>query len=72
MLAAKHGMGLAVLPCYLGDPENGLKAVIGPLKELVTELWIVTHASLKDTARVRAFMDAVGNGVKDKLSRAGR
>lgn len=72
MLAAKAGMGLAVLPCYLGDPESGLKAVIGPLKELVTELWIVTHASLTDTARVRAFMEAVGNGVKDKLSKAGR
>lgn len=67
MLAAKAGLGLAVLPCYLAAAENGLKPAIVPLKDLVTELWIVTHLSLKDTARVRAFMETVGEGVRNRL-----
>jgi DNA-binding transcriptional LysR family regulator len=66
LIAAKAGIGLAVLPCYLGDPEPGLsRALPEPLQELATELWIVAHADLKRTARVRAFFDIVG----DALSR---
>ena len=29
----------------------------------MAELWIVTHADLKDTARVRVFFDVVGGGL---------
>jgi DNA-binding transcriptional LysR family regulator len=66
LTAVKAGIGLAVLPCYLGDPEPELmRALPVPLPELATELWIVTHADLKRTARVRAFFDMVG----DALSR---
>jgi DNA-binding transcriptional LysR family regulator len=64
LIAAKAGVGLAVLPCYLGDPEPGLlRAQPDPLPELATELWIVAHADLKRTARVRAFFDIVGDGL---------
>jgi hypothetical protein len=30
--------------------------------ELTGELWIITHADLKATARVRAFFELVGEG----------
>ena len=64
LAAAKAGLGLAVLPCYLGDPEPGLvRAVASPVPELTDELWIVTHVRLKQTARVRAFLDVVGAGL---------
>lgn len=64
LAAAKAGIGLAVLPCYLGDPEPELtRALAGPLPELTRELWIVTHKDLKGTARVRAFFDVVGEGL---------
>jgi DNA-binding transcriptional LysR family regulator len=59
--AAKAGIGLAALPCYLGDPESELtRALPSPPPELATELWIVTHADLKNTGRVRAFFDLIG------------
>jgi len=62
--AAKAGIGLALLPCYLGDSEPGLVRVIeAPIAELTRELWIVTHADLRKTARVRAFLDIVGEGL---------
>lgn len=64
LLAARAGMGLALLPCYLGDGDGGLvRALQMPVAELAGELWIVTHADLKATARVRAFFDLVGDAL---------
>jgi DNA-binding transcriptional LysR family regulator len=64
-VAARAGIGLAVLPCYLGDPEPGLARALpgGPVPALARELWIVTHQDLRRTARVRAFFEAVAEGV---------
>jgi DNA-binding transcriptional LysR family regulator len=60
LLAAKAGMGLAVLPCYLGDPESELaRAFPKPIPELAAELWIVTHVDLRHTTRVRTFFDFI-------------
>ena len=61
LIAARAGVGLAVLPCYLGDDDPGVvRAAARPLAELEGELWIVTHGDLRKTARVRAFFDLVG------------
>jgi len=63
-VAAKAGIGLALLPCYLGDEDADLvRALPGPVPDQAGELWIVTHADLKRTARVRAFFDIVGEGL---------
>ena len=60
-MAARAGIGLALLPCYLGDAAPGLvRAWPAPIADLAGELWIVTHVDLKATARVRAFFDEVG------------
>jgi DNA-binding transcriptional LysR family regulator len=63
LVAVKAGMGLAVLPCYLGDPEPDLERAFAPVADLALELWIVTHGDLRNTARVRAFLEIVGDGV---------
>lgn len=64
LVAAKAGMGVALLPCYLGDSEPGVtRALREPVSELAGELWIITHADLKGTARVRALFDLVGEGL---------
>ena len=60
LVAARAGLGAAVLPCYLGDPEPDLVRVLDPLPELTRELWMVTHSDLRRTARIRAFFDIVG------------
>ena len=56
--AAKAGMGLAALPCFMADPEPCLRRARGLLPELETGLWALTHHDLRRTARIRAFMDA--------------
>ena len=64
MTAAKAGIGLALLPCYLGDRDADLaRAWADPVADLAGELWIVTHSDLKGTARVRAFFEIVGEGI---------
>jgi DNA-binding transcriptional LysR family regulator len=67
LVATKAGIGLAVLPCYLGDPEVGIARATPPIPNLTTELWLITHQSLKGSARVRAFMDFVGEAVRRVL-----
>ena len=69
LVAAKQGLGIALLPCYLGDGHPELaRAVAGSIPELAGELWMVTHADLKATARVRAFFDIVGEGLSRERS----
>jgi DNA-binding transcriptional LysR family regulator len=63
MRAAEAGVGLALLPCFLGDPSPELVRVLPPPAELTRELWIATHRDLRRTARVRAFIDFVGGAL---------
>ncbi len=55
--AARAGLGLALLPCFLADPDPGLRRQTPPLPGVENELWLLTHADLRRTARVRAFLD---------------
>lgn len=63
MMAVKAGIGMALLPCYLGAQEADLVCVSGPQAALTRELWLITHKDLRSTARVRAFFDVVGQGL---------
>lgn len=63
LMAVKTGLGLALLPCYLGDQEPEIERVQEPLDVLTRELWLITHKDLRQTARVRAFFDHVGGGL---------
>jgi DNA-binding transcriptional LysR family regulator len=56
--AAGAGAGLAVLPCYLGDPA-GLARVGAPIPELASALWLLTHPDLRATPRIRAVLDGL-------------
>ncbi|HEX9791711.1 MAG TPA: LysR substrate-binding domain-containing protein [Kiloniellales bacterium] len=55
--AAKAGLGLALLPCFLGDAAPQLRRVRPPLPDWDTALWLLTHEDLRHVARVRALLD---------------
>lgn len=55
--AAKAGLGLALLPCFLGDPEPGLIRVPGTGLLPGKSLWLLFHDDLRHTARIRALID---------------
>lgn len=72
MLAAvRDGAGLAVLPCYLADGEERLVRLGQTLPDLSTDLWLLTHPDLRDTVRIREFMDFVGAAVMRQSTRLG-
>ena len=55
--AAGSGMGVALLPCYLGDLEPRLRRVRPAcVAEARSTLWLLTHNDLKHTARIQAVM----------------
>ena len=57
--AAKAGLGLSVLPCYLGEHDEQLIRVGKEIPSMATDLWILTHPDLRKTERIRAFVDHV-------------
>lgn len=69
--AAAAGVGLAALPCYLGDGDPRLvRARPEPIAELATALWVLTHQDLRRTARVRAVIQLLSErlgGERDLL-----
>lgn len=57
--AARAGAGLAVMPCYLGDPDDRLKRIGGVISEVFADQWLLVHRDLRALPRVRAVMDSV-------------
>lgn len=54
--AANEGIGAAILPCFIGEREPLLKPA-APTFKGVSELWILTHTDLRETARVKALRE---------------
>ncbi|HYE44293.1 MAG TPA: LysR family transcriptional regulator [Caulobacter sp.] len=50
-------MGLAMLPCVMGDGEPDLVRCLPPLPELDSEVWLIVREDLKAAPHVRAFAD---------------
>ncbi|WP_422026535.1 LysR family transcriptional regulator [Roseovarius sp.] len=55
--AVASGAGLGILPCYLADPDKRMRRVGPPIEALASDLWFLTHAELRHTARMRALSD---------------
>lgn len=56
--AVRTGLGLAILPCYIGDSDRTLRRFVGRTPETPrSALWLLTHVDLRRTARIRVAMD---------------
>lgn len=51
------GLGIGFLPCALGDREATIRRVEPHVVLPGTGMWLLTHPDLRDTARVRCFLD---------------
>lgn len=55
--AANAGMGMAILPCYLGDRAPALKRLGSPIAEFRSSLWILSHPDLRRVRRINACIE---------------
>ena len=55
--ALKQDLGLAYLPCFLGDSDPELERFAPPDPQLNLGLWLLFHPDLRHNARVLAFRE---------------
>lgn len=57
--ALKSGIGVGALPTALGDAEEDLVRVLGPIPELARIWRVLAHPDVRRTPRVSAFFDFI-------------
>ncbi len=60
---AAAGLGVAVLPCFLAEPSPLLQR-LAEAPDATSQLWILTHAEWRHSARVKAFMQHVATSMR--------
>jgi DNA-binding transcriptional LysR family regulator len=56
--AARLGIGVAVLPCFVAEDDPALSRLEGP-EAVKHELWLLVHGDLRRAPRVRAVIEWV-------------
>ena len=55
---ARHGLGIAALPCHLADTDPALRRIVPePMLNLRPDLWVIYHPDSRLVTRVRLFVD---------------
>jgi DNA-binding transcriptional LysR family regulator len=57
IVAARAGVGMTTLPCFVGDAEPLLTRVPGSKLHMHGTLWLLTQGETRKTKRVRLFID---------------
>lgn len=57
--AVRAGLGIGMLPCFVGDTEADLVRCLPPSRELDNEVWMIVREDIRSAPHVRAFVDAL-------------
>ncbi len=63
--ACKANMGLAILPCFLADPDPNLQRISEASFPARFDLWLLKHADLRSNARIRVLSDFIAERIKN-------
>ncbi|HYH20707.1 MAG TPA: LysR family transcriptional regulator [Azospirillum sp.] len=66
--AVRAGIGLALLPCFIADRDPQLQRIGDGLKPMLQDLWLIVHADVANSDRVRAVADFLVNAVRQEDS----
>ncbi len=64
----RSGLGMAHLPCYVEASYPDLRPVPGTEAALDRSIWLLLHADLKRTTRVRLFVDFLAEKLRERRS----
>lgn len=65
---AEEGLGIALLPDFLGESSKRLTRVLPELSHPIGTIWMLYHSDLRHTARVRAFVDFMQQALQVELA----
>lgn len=68
--AARAGVGIAALPYFLGDRDDGLRRVRSKGKRFEREIWLAVHADIRRAPRIQAVMQFLGSCFTENASLA--
>ncbi|MGK9167148.1 LysR family transcriptional regulator [Inquilinus limosus] len=57
--AAADGLGVALLPCFLGDADDRLLRLGDPVPELAEDVYLMLHGDLRRDPAIRAVAEAL-------------
>ena len=57
--AARQGLGITTLPCFIGDADPALARVPGTVLHTHGSVWLLTQGETRKTKRVRIFTEFV-------------
>lgn len=63
--AARAGIGLAVTDCVFADSDPSLERVLSDILSHTMEVWLVTHAEIGRSARIRALFDHIADSFQN-------
>jgi len=63
LIAARAGVGVAGLPCFLGERDHDLMRIHEDVPSFARDIWLVVHRDLRRNPAVRAVMDFVASVV---------
>jgi DNA-binding transcriptional LysR family regulator len=63
----RTGIGVGLLPTFMEAKHPEIVPVSDVVPELSVPVWMLTHPDLRGTARVRAFMQHVGDAIAQRL-----
>lgn len=60
----RAGIGVAILPCYVGDQDPELRRIVSrPIVDGMMDLWVLFHPAIQRAARVRALSEFIAETV---------
>ena len=65
-VATREGMGIGVLPCFVGDKDSELVRIPPYTSEAKYDLWILSHPDLRKNAKIQTFVRFMTEYVQEK------
>ncbi|MAC25135.1 MAG: LysR family transcriptional regulator [Sandaracinus sp.] len=64
--AAMEGLGIAMIPTYVGDPDPALRRLTRPDVRHLGDFWLLSHPDLRDNARLQAAREVVTAAFRER------
>lgn len=65
----RASLGVAMLPCFVGDGEPDLVRCLPRIAELDSEIWLIVREDMRNARHVRAFADFLAEYIHGEKSR---